>query len=79
MQMRIEVQAPTEGVGHHHDESANTVPNFQVLLYHCACEGWQVVKEMPILLKDRPENIRHREGNSNVGDIWKGSPLLPLP
>jgi hypothetical protein len=54
MQMRIEVQTATEGVRHHHNESPNTVPDFQILLYNCASEGGQIVEKMAILLKDRP-------------------------
>jgi len=49
--VRIEVQTASEGMRHHHDEAANAVPGLQILLYDCASQGGQVMKEVAIISK----------------------------
>ena len=47
--------------------------------YHRGSERGQVIEEMPVLLKDWPENVWHCKDDAGVGDVGKRGPLLPLP
>ena len=77
--MAIEIQVSAEGVRHYHDQQANTIFVFYPLLYDRGSECGQVVEQMAILLKDRPQNAGHRKNEAGIRNIGKGSRLLPKP
>src|SRR5271167_2404455 len=79
VEMRIEIQTAAEGVLHHHNQHANTISGFHPLLYHRGSECGQVIEEMPVPLKDWPENVWHRKHDACIRDVGEGGPLLPLP
>jgi hypothetical protein len=37
------------------------------------------MEEMPVLLKDWPENVGHRKHDACIADVWEGSFQLLLP
>jgi hypothetical protein len=53
--MRIEIQAATEGVLHHHNQHANTVSGLHPLLYYRGSERGHIMEQMAVLLKDWPQ------------------------
>src|SRR5260221_9557621 len=70
---------PAEGVLYCDDEHVDAVFGLQPMLYRSGAKCGQVAQKMAILLEDRPENVWHREYDACVWNVWKGSPLFPLP
>ena len=77
--MAVEVQVAAKGVGNNHDHQPDAVFLPCPLLQHLRTQDGKIVKEMPVLPKQRPEHIRHGEADVGVGDVGKLSPLIPLP
>ena len=75
----MEIQIAAEGVRHYYDEHANTKRNLHPMLYRCGSNSGQVMQEMTVLLKERPQNVRHCESDAFVADIREGNLLLSLP
>ena len=70
---------PAEGVLYCDDEHVDAVFGLQTMLYCSGAKCGQVAQKMAILLEDWPENVWHREYDARVWNVWKGSPLFPLP
>src|ERR1022692_82574 len=77
--MRIEIQTAAEGVLYYHNQHTHTISGFHPLLYHRGSECGQVMEQMAVLLKDWPENVRHRKHHACIGNVGERGPLLPLP
>src|ERR1700747_3469467 len=77
--MTVEIQVPAEGMWHRHDQQANTVFVSGPLAYDRVSHCREVVQQMAVLPKDRPEDAGHRKNKARIGNIWKCSPLLSLP
>src|SRR5215831_12909637 len=79
VQVRMEVQLASEGMGHHHYQPTDAVLQLQILLDYRGSECRQVMQQMPVAAKDWPENIGHSEVDTDISDIRQRSPLIPLP
>src|SRR5690242_10424409 len=77
--MRIEIQFSSEGVGNHHYRHPNTIFELDPLLYDRSSQRRQAAQEMTVLLKNWPEDIRHRKHDAYIRNIRKGAPPFPLP
>jgi hypothetical protein len=79
MKVCIEIQVPSEGVLHYQDKRRYSEPVFHPLQHRLTTDRSQVVQQVPVVLENAPENIRHGEDKTGIGGIWELGPLLPLP
>ena len=79
MEVRVVVEATTKRVLHHNHAETHTVSLPCPILQNGRSKSWKIVLQMPMGAKDRPENVRHSQHDSNKGNIWKRTPLLSLP
>ena len=77
--MAVEIQVAAEGVRDHDDHEPDAIFLPSPLLQHLRTQDRQIVQEMPVSLKQRPEHIRHGEGNVSVRDVGELPPLISLP
>src|SRR6476469_4339044 len=68
-----------KGMRHHQEEHAGTIHEFDPSLDHGSSEGWPIVQQVAIGLKNGPEFFRHGETDSNVRNVRKASSYLVLP
>jgi hypothetical protein len=64
---------------HHHDQNANTIFLFYPLLHDGGSQCGKVVKQMAVLLKDGPQDPRHRKNKAGIWNIRERRPLPPKP
>jgi hypothetical protein len=70
MQVGIEVEVSAESVTHNQDHQSCRVYVFGPLLDDGCTQGGQIVQEVTVAEKDRPEHVRHSEydsGELNIG------------
>src|SRR5437667_12898727 len=77
--MRVEIETSSEGMRYHHNRQANAILELCPLLYHRSSKLGQAMEEMAVLLKDWPEDIRHRKHDAYIRNVGEGAPPLPLP
>jgi len=59
MKVCIEIQMPPESVLHHQDEGPHSKYVFHPLQDNLTADGREVMQQVPVLLKNTPENIGH--------------------
>src|SRR5271165_5754247 len=79
VEVGIEIQKSTEGLGHHDQKHANTVFVLHPALYSGGSDCGQIIQQMAILLKDWPENAGHRKVDAHIGDVWEYGFQFLLP
>ena len=79
VKVRIEIQVPPESVLHHQDKRPYSVLVFHPLQYRLTANGREVMQQVPVLFKNKPENIGHGKDKAGIRDLWELGPLLPLP
>lgn len=79
VKVTVEFQVSSERVLNDHDQHSRSVPHIDPLLDYSGTESGQVVKEVTVLLEDRPEFSRHGENDARVWNVWKNGLLFFQP
>jgi hypothetical protein len=77
--MGIEFQLSVEGVENRHNADAQTGSDVQANLNDPRSQSGKSLRQMGVVLEQRPKHIRHGECNPLVGNVRQGSPSLALP
>jgi hypothetical protein len=75
----MKVQPPAKGVRYEKDVWNHIVMGLYPAINHGSCKSRNIAQQSTILLKIIPKNLRHREADLRISDVWQGTPLLTLP
>ena len=79
VKVRIEIQMAAEGVTDHQDYDPRAVLLLGPVLQNSRADCGEIVEQVPILLKDGPENIWHSESNACKCNVRKHGCHFTLP
>src|SRR5437588_11662902 len=77
--MGVEIQKAAKGVLHDHEKHPHSVPSLHPLLYSFSRHHGYPMKQMSVLLENRPEFARHGQGYANIGHLWESGLQILLP
>src|SRR5438067_705741 len=77
--MGIEIKQSAETLGHSNENCANPIFIFKPLVYGRGSNCWQVIKEVSVLLENRPEDAGHRKVHSDIEGIRQHGFQFILP
>jgi len=79
VQMGIEIEKPAEGLLHYDEKHASSVFALRPTPDNRCADSGQVVEQIAIPLKQRPEKTRDREIDSYITNVWERIVQLRLP